>query len=646
MKRCPECRRDYYDDSLVYCLDDGAALLEGPTSQAHQTAILPGTDTDPTKVFDSENTAVLPTTSTGRKMNPILFVLIAVILLAGGGFAVYQYTRAKPPISFQSATLAKMTSTGKASGVAVSPDGKYLAYIHDDLGSQSLWVRQIATTSNVQLTQPAKVAYRGLTFTGDGSYVYYAVDEKGDQKGTLFQIPAIGGTPRKILEGIAGSVTFSPDGKRMAFFRTTSVTGHRQDALIISNIDGTQERVVTTRSGDERFYRSNFATPSWSLDGKSIACAIGNILDNQMTVATVSVDTGETRVLTAPQWFAIRQIQWLDGERILFNGNASPTSSYQMWQMFTKTGEVHRITNDLIHYRYFSLSRESNSIAVTQGSGFANLYIMPTGNLSQARQMTEGQSFDTSVSWTPDGRLVFASDASGAVDLFIKDSHGGVPKQLTVNAGSNSYVRVSRDGKYIVFMSDRTGRPCIWRMDADGGNAKRLTDGPDLFPEVTPDGQWVIYQSWMDGRNVLKKVPINGGQPVQLTDYPTGRPVISPDGKMVACTYTQDRTSPIHLAIIPVDGGQPLKIYPFDGFEAGEFLSRVDWSPDGDIVYAKTADGVSNLVAQPVSGGDLRPITNFTSDRIFWFEYSRDGKQLAVSRGQLRGDVVLITGFK
>ena len=41
MKRCPECRRDYYDDSLLYCLDDGSTLLEGPASgNEPATAIL------------------------------------------------------------------------------------------------------------------------------------------------------------------------------------------------------------------------------------------------------------------------------------------------------------------------------------------------------------------------------------------------------------------------------------------------------------------------------------------------------------------------------------------------------------------------------------------------------------------------------
>ncbi|HXG64486.1 MAG TPA: hypothetical protein VNO70_05220 [Blastocatellia bacterium] len=71
------------------------------------------------------------------------------------------------------------------------------------------------------------------------------------------------------------------------------------------------------------------------------------------------------------------------------------------------------------------------------------------------------------------------------------------------------------------------------------------------------------------------------------------------------------------------------------------------WTPDGQaLCYAADGDGVSNLWAQPLDGGPPRQLTHFTADRIFNFEWSPDGKQLACTRGAWAHDVVLISDFR
>src|SRR5215203_2597425 len=97
------------------------------------------------------------------------------------------------------------------------------------------------------------------------------------------------------------------------------------------------------------------------------------------------------------------------------------------------------------------------------------------------------------------------------------------------------------------------------------------------------------------------------------------------------------------MAILSSEGGAPLKT--FDAAIDAE--TNISWTRDGrEIVFSATEKGVSNLLAQPVDGGKQRQITNFKSDRIFWFEFSHDGRQLALSRGLITGDVVLIKDFK
>jgi Tol biopolymer transport system component len=71
------------------------------------------------------------------------------------------------------------------------------------------------------------------------------------------------------------------------------------------------------------------------------------------------------------------------------------------------------------------------------------------------------------------------------------------------------------------------------------------------------------------------------------------------------------------------------------------------WAADGRaIVYGISRNGVTNLWAQPIDGSPPKQLTNFASERIFGFDFSRDGKQVAMSRGTQTSDVVLISDFK
>jgi eukaryotic-like serine/threonine-protein kinase len=584
-----------------------------------------------------------------HKAGAVAALSLFVAALAGAGYGIYRWGAepGNPAVSFQSAKFARLTGTGKVLGVGVSPDGKYVAHVVDEGGRQSLWVRQTATPSNVQIVAPAEASYRGLTFSPDGDYVYYTVYEKGDRAGTLYQVPALGGAGRKLLTGISSAVTFSPDAKRMAYFRRSVVEGVRDDALLVANADGTGEKTLATARGDARFQRGTFSSPAWSPDGRTIACPFGKFSENEMTVAAVSVETGEVEAITPPKWFAVRQVAWLaDGSGLLFNAqDHSSAAPYQIWQASYPGGETRRVTNDLINYRSFSLTPDSNTLATVQGEFVANIWVMPANDSARAAQITSGRIGHSELGWTPDGRLVYNSNANGSVDIYLIDSRGGEPKQLTANAASNSYPAPTRDGRYIVFMSDRAGRPNVWRMDADGGNQKQLTGGYDLFPHVSPDGRWIVYQS-LSGENKLRKVSIDGGQFVELTDYVSGTPAFSPDGSQIACTYQERAGAPAKIAVIPAEGGRPLKTFPLPR-EGEAFANVIRWTPDGrDIVYARVGEGVSNLWAQPVDGRPPRQITSFTAERIFWFDYSHDGKQLALTRGTQAGDVVLIKDFR
>ncbi|MGA9997264.1 MAG: protein kinase, partial [Pyrinomonadaceae bacterium] len=160
-------------------------------------------------------------------------ILIAVAVYAH--FKLFSADKATP--YFQSTKISKLTTSGNAVSAAISPDGKYIVFVLDEAGKQGLWVRQAAIANMVPVVPPAEVDFRGLTFSHDGTYVYYVIAEKNNRtRGDLYQVPALGGSVKKIKSDINGPVTLSPDGKQFAFVRSDNA--RNEDVLMIADANG------------------------------------------------------------------------------------------------------------------------------------------------------------------------------------------------------------------------------------------------------------------------------------------------------------------------------------------------------------------------------------------------------------------------
>jgi len=582
-----------------------------------------------------------------HKQASAVTLVIALAVLAGIGFGLYKFLNNRSTsqiVSLEAAKFTRLTTTGNATGAAISPDGKWLVHVEDEGGQQSLWLRQVAVAnSNTQIVPPAEAHYFGVAFSPDGNYVYYTIREKNASTGTLYQATVLGGTARRLLTGINSSVAFSPDGKQMAFFYFVG----DEDRLMLANADGSAQRQLAMRHGDEYFFGNDFSGVSWSPDGKTLASPVASESQNYMSVVTISVATGEIKFFTPRKWYHVNQVAWFgDGRHLLVTAEDHGSDTFNIWQLSYPTGEGVKLTNDLNSYPTISLTADYRLLAAAQTEEVSNIWVMPATDSARAKQITQGRNLDGIPSWTPDGKIVYpANTGGGNRDLFLMDSRGGNSKQLTSNSRSNRGPAVSPDGRYIVFVSSRTGTSHLWRVDIDGANAKQLTDTSDAVPNMSPDSRWVVYLSCAN-KCTIWKVGIDGGQPLQITDKASGFPTISPDGKQVACAYLEDPNVPFKLAILPFDGGPPSRTFAVPVAFLGE-ETAFRWAADGRaIVYGVTSNGVTNLWAQPIDGSPPKQLTNFASDRIFGFDFSRDGKQVALSRGTQTSDVVLISDFK
>ena len=582
---------------------------------------------------------------------------VLVFVIAAIGIGLYKFIGGKKSASLPMLKLQQLTTSGRASDVAISPDGKYVAHVKTDAGHQSLWLRQVETTSDTQIVPPSQQDYNGITFSKDGNYIYYRLGEPSLSARTLYQVSTLGGVSRKIIENVGSPITLSPDGMRLAFQRKNMLG---ESSLVVANVDGTGERQIAVRRSPNSFRDRG---PSWSPDGKLIASSGENLEPSTgrtySTVIGVDVETGAESLITSQKWCisCVGQVAWLaDGSGLLLLVAEPGPRTTQIWQISYPGDEKRPITNDLNSYERLSLTADSNAIVTVQTESASSIWVAPQGDVSRARQISSGRyDGQLGLSWMPGGKIAYTSHESGLTDIWSMDQDGKDQKQLTAHAATNLDPWATPDGRYILFSSTRRGGSTqrlrsLWRMDTDGGNLKELAEGQGgRFPRSSPDSRWVVFQTGGGSESInLWKVSIDGGEPVRLTDKITSSPIVSPDGTLVACWYRdedQQPNAPTKAAIIPFAGGAPVKVLEIPS--SVNITAGLRWTSDGRaLTYIDTINGVSNIWSLSIDGSAPKQLTDFKTDQIFWFDFSRDGKQLAVSRGTQTSDVILIRNFR
>ena len=363
------------------------------------------------------------------------------------------------------------------------------------------------------------VAYLATTFSPDGELIYYvAVLERNNFVPTLYRVPVLGGTPDKSSRPRlqCGWVLSRRCSIR---FRTQKSGRHGADGCEYRRQRRAQDDC--RRQTAERVFTSG---PSWSPDGKRIACGMFDGTGaGYSTVVEVPVEGGDPRPIGSEKWASIGRVIWLaDNSGLVMTAQPEFSSiGTQVWFLPYPGGQARRITNDLNGYGEVSLglTADSGTIATIQQVNASSIWITdPNQDESRARQILKTNLPET-VAWTPDGKIVYASRTGENWDIWMANRDGSESRQLTADAFIDQQPSVCADGRYIVFQSNRSRSRNIWRMNIDGSNQKQLTDGNhvDAAPVCSPDGRFVVFMSGRSGTPGIWKVGIDGGAPVQLT---------------------------------------------------------------------------------------------------------------------------------
>ncbi len=569
----------------------------------------------------------------GRRISPAVWIagiaVVAAVVVAGvllGRRGEDSGKQAAAP----AIKISTVTNRGIVSGAALSPDGRYLAYSIVLDGSRTLWVRQVATGSDVQILPAQKVVPTSLIFTPDGNYLYYqSADPERDGYTAIFEIPALGGTPRKRAYDVDSRVTFSPDGKQICFRR--GVPHKNREDLVVLDLDRGQERVLASVSPPV-----SFDQPAWSPDGKRVAAIeVQGGVALAASVVAYSATDGKREPIGKHGWVRANDLAWLpDGKGLLVSAyDQSTLTDGQIWRLTYPGGQVSPITNDAAFYFNTSVSADGGTIATVRGRQESNVWVASPTGARGVRQITFGSGDEGAVrTFDPaqDSTILYGAVKDGSAQLFAIGADGTGERSLTSGRklAVNPFYRPNVGIIYLQGADDLT--PHIWRADERGENARQLTSGTgEQVVDVSPDGRTILFNR-DDNPDVLWSVSSEGGEAVRLAKSARFTAQFSPDGSRIGHTVIRDIQGQGNFIpeIISAKGGQPA-VTPSLPPRALD----VHWSPDGGaFTYRHASNESRNLYRMRLDGGAPEEITHFSDGRIFGHRWSPDGKRLLLLR--------------
>jgi serine/threonine protein kinase len=560
-----------------------------------------------------------------------------VALLAAGLFAWIVANRPRPtaqnPLS--NAQFTRLTNfEGAKSNPAISPDGKFAAFISNRSGTFDIWLIQANGNSLANLTQgrigDARAPLRAVGFSGDGLELW----SEGTEGRRLMLWPLMGGTPHNFLDEAAAEVAWSPDGTRLVYH-----TWQAGDPTFVADHNGTNQRlIVQNEPGLHNHYQV------WSKDGRWIYFVRGRPATQEMDLWRISPDGGEPEQLTHLN-IDIAYPTPINERTFLFVAHNKDGAGPWLWAFDAKTRTSDRVSSGLEQYTALSATADGRRLAASVVNDQVNLWsVSITSGLVEEKDV-EAFQFPTMRAHGPrfgGGSLFYLSSRDGADGLWsYRDG-----KALEIWKGSEGALQlpaaVSADGTGVAFALRRDGKQQMHIMTADGTRLRPLSNDVDVRGTASwsPDGKWIVVAGSDRNGLGLFKLPVDGGEPVRIATGPLLDPVWSPRGDLIVYCGPQVFTLTPLLAVHP--DGTPTKLPEIKVQREG---ARARFLPDGTgLVYM-----LGNTLAEQdfwlldLNTMHSRRLTRLSSPAVMrTFDITPDGRRIVFDRLTEDSDILLI----
>ena len=495
------------------------------------------------------------------------------------------------------------------------------------------------------MVPPTRENILDIAFTPDGDFLDYTISPPQGGHGVVNQIPVLGGAPRHLLDGADTAVSFSPDGRQMAYVRYDAATS--EGVVMTAKADGSGARKLISNPTSLAY--GDYGV-QWSPHGQHIAFVTSQTGPEGLhsSLKEVDISTGVARPILGKHWQHIYDFAWLpDGSGLLVSAMEKIASPLQLWIIPHPGGAVRRASNDLADYISVAVSSDARLIAAVQQNRLSDLWTGASSAPDTVRQITTGRDDGLrGLTFSPDGRVVYSGNHSQNWDLFMADPDGENSRQLTFDGRFHESPAVCDHGRNVVYTTEYDGVPHLGTLNLRTGTSSKLsTGGGELQPSCTAAGDWIYYWGQVAGGTFyVFKMPVSGGTKVRLSDRAAlSPPTLSQDGRHIVFIAQRPDGRIVAANISAETGDLELEkdIPPTYDLNGGAC-----WMPDNrHVAIVDVRTGVANLWAIPVfAGGADRQLTHFSSDRIWrGCSYSSDGKRIAIARGPNTSDVVLFS---
>lgn len=570
---------------------------------------------------------------------PVLAAL-SLLIAAAVFFGFKQFNQGKASTEtfrLENLKIQKMTTSGNVIESTVSPDGKTVVYVtSNENKQQTLWAKRIGSTNALQIVAPSNSEYNSVVVSPDNNYIFYTARTENSTD-ILYKAPMLPGSSRKITENISSAVTFSPDGKRIAFLRDPD---NASRVLISANAeDGSDEKEIRRVSDNH-----TMIAPIWSPDGQKIAFVSSRSTEKGRiwAINEISSAGGEPREIVASRKGKIYVFDWSrDGKGLVICADPNDSLQSQIWYSAYPLGEMSRLTNDIQTYQGVNLSADGNQILTIQRERTGDLFYLNSDLSPNAERLTDSQTFMGRFAVAADNRIVAESNENGRRGLAFINADGSNLQMLFPSTNNEQTPAISADGKNIYFVSTKSGASEIWQTDVEGRNSKQLTDEKTfvIMPKPSPDGKFIYFQFYDNIRWRLAKIPVEGGKPEFVLEETLGTFDFSPDGNFLAYSFFNSQTKKWKIAVKNLANNSIIK--EFDG-AAFDFIG---WTLDGkNLIYTlpEIQREGGSLWLQPLDGTPSKLILDGKTDKVLWADWSNDGQKFYFTKGKTVSNLVLI----
>jgi Tol biopolymer transport system component len=559
--------------------------------------------------------------------------VIAAALMVGT--AVWEMVRpaAAPANPLEKAHFTRLTDFESVEA-AISPDGRFVAFVSDHDGPFDVWLTQVGTGRLINLTQgkvgPLPGPLRSVGFSGDGSEIWLG---GGDVGMRLRLMPLTGGTLRNFLGEEAANLAWSPDGARIVYH-----TFGNGDPIFVADRTGANARRIFT---DPPGVHNHF--PTWSPDGRWIYFVHGTPSTKEMDLWRIDPAGGNPERLT--QLNTDVAYPTPAGNRTVFYvARDGDGSGPWLWVFDLKRKDSHRASFGLEQYTSVGASADGRKLVATISNPTAGLWSVPILDRLAEEHDVKGFTVATVRALAPrfGGASLFYLSSLGTGDGLWRLRDG---QALEIWKGADGALletpAVSLDGGRVAIVLRRNGKRQLHVLSTDGAELQPIAAGIDVQGTGcwSPDGRWIVTGGSGATGPGLFKIPLEGGSPVRLAAGPALNPVWSPDGSLIVYAGTNVRTFAPLLAVHP--DGTSVEFPEINLRRSGE---RVRFLPDGkSLIYMQGLLASQDFWLLDLASMKSRPLTRLQNRATMrTFDVTSDGKQIVFDRLRENSDVVLI----